>query len=388
MLEKIRSIFPELVQTELPGTNQAFTRTQEQDLLIGSSCLTLTDKERDTIANLTFERYQASLNQEDNKNLTQKISDVISKYQFWGGTGGAVAGGAAGGGIAWYFAPLMPFVTFTSGLAGAVLGGASGLTVGGNIGYERAVEDVRHSPEFTIWKYEQYEDIIFPALARYTDTEAYEKINLQCGIDKCFALDPVQDSHGHIFNKKSIIQWFSKWNETWPEVKLSQFLTLAKLQRLLLELPEEQTQMALQDLFQGMPQEQIAMISQLIAQNPAEQLEQAFIRRCPLDGGFITEKDLKSLPNYYQYIFTELKDNYNRKVSEQRSLVGRAKEFIGPLPEEASKVVAFYSKTQDEKYAIANKMQIAVLESQKFRPAEVLDSISFLNSATQLPKFI
>ncbi len=155
------------------------------------------------------------------------------------------------------------------------------------------------------------EDIIFPALARYTDTDAYNRINLQCGIDKCFALDPVRDSHGHIFNKKSIIQWFAKWNETWPEVKRSQFLTLAKLQRLLQELPEEQT---LQDLFQGMPQEQIAMMSQLLAMNPAEQLEQAFTRRCPLDGGFITEKDLENRPNYYEDIFTELKNNYNRKV--------------------------------------------------------------------------
>jgi hypothetical protein len=51
ILEKIRTAFPEI------------NRTQEQDLLIGSTCLALTDQERDAIENLNFNKYQSSLDE-------------------------------------------------------------------------------------------------------------------------------------------------------------------------------------------------------------------------------------------------------------------------------------------------------------------------------------
>ncbi|MGL5263109.1 MAG: hypothetical protein ACRDAI_00795 [Candidatus Rhabdochlamydia sp.] len=55
ILEKIRTAFPEI------------NRTQEQDLLIGSTCLALTDQERDTIENLNFNKCQSSLDEKKSK---------------------------------------------------------------------------------------------------------------------------------------------------------------------------------------------------------------------------------------------------------------------------------------------------------------------------------
>ncbi len=51
-LGKIRAVFPE------------DNRTPDQDLLIGSNCLALTDKERNLIESINFKGYQFSLNDE------------------------------------------------------------------------------------------------------------------------------------------------------------------------------------------------------------------------------------------------------------------------------------------------------------------------------------
>lgn len=109
ILEKIRTIFPEA------------NRTREQDLLIGSSCLALTDKERETIENLNFDNYQASLSEEEKEDLSVRVAEAVTKAQFWGATGGAATGGIAAGASVWYFAPLMPVAIITSGLGGAVV---------------------------------------------------------------------------------------------------------------------------------------------------------------------------------------------------------------------------------------------------------------------------
>ncbi|VHO00766.1 hypothetical protein [Candidatus Rhabdochlamydia sp. T3358] len=251
-LGKIRAVFPE------------DNRTPDQDLLIGSNCLALTDKERNLIENINFKGYQFSLNDEQNESLSIRVGEAVSKAQFWGAAGGSTTGGAVGGAVAWYWVPLMPLITIASGVGGAIVGGVTGYNLGGKFGHRRVVENVTHSSEYLHWSNEKYEKIIFPALSRFVDVDVWERVPLECPITNQFAIEPVRDPHGHVFENEAIINWLRTCDQS-----------------------------LLNRLFEFPP------ISQ-------EELENALQRRCPLRAGFITEDQLKKIPDYYKNIFKKI----------------------------------------------------------------------------------
>ena len=287
-LGKIRAAFPES------------NRTPEQDLLIGSSCLALTDKERKAIENINFKSYQFSLNNKENENLNVRVGEAVARAQFWGATSGATAGGTAGGLSAWYWASLTPLATIASTLGGAFVGGVAGHNLGGKLGYRRVIKDIIHSPEYLLWRNEKFETIVFPALARYMDEDTWDRVQLECPITNQFAIEPVQDPHGHIFENEAIIHWLRICDQSLLD-RLSTFPGIS-----------------------------------------IEEFENALQSRCPLKAGCITEDQLKKIPDYYKKIFSELMCNYNMQVLRQRFVVDQARNQIQELPEEMAKVVRFY----------------------------------------------
>lgn len=130
ILEKIRTAFPES------------NRTPEQDLLIGSTCLALTDQERNTINNLNFNSYESNLDDNKRTDLSLKTAETVANAQWWGQTTGCVAGGTGAGAAAWYLAALSPLFTAVSGAAGGYLGFQGGKKAGGIIGHKRAIKNV------------------------------------------------------------------------------------------------------------------------------------------------------------------------------------------------------------------------------------------------------
>ncbi|KAG6559264.1 hypothetical protein RHABOEDO_001867 (plasmid) [Candidatus Rhabdochlamydia oedothoracis] len=75
ILQTIRTCLPEGV------------RTDQQDLLIGDTCLALTDKEREEIENLNFENYQ--YNSPQRAEVSARVADAAYKGQLVGAAKGA-----------------------------------------------------------------------------------------------------------------------------------------------------------------------------------------------------------------------------------------------------------------------------------------------------------
>ena len=136
ILEKIRTTFPEI------------NRTQEQDLLIGSTCLALTDQERDTIENLNFHRYESSLDKDKRTDLSLRVAESVANAQWWGKVTGCLVGGSGAGASAWYLAALSPFWTAASGATGGYLGFHAGKKKGGEFGHKMAIKNETSTPEF------------------------------------------------------------------------------------------------------------------------------------------------------------------------------------------------------------------------------------------------
>lgn len=339
ILEKIRTTFPE--------TN----RTQDQDLLIGSSCLALTDKERDTIENLNFNRYHSSLDEKEREDLSVRVAEAVAKAQMWGTVSGFTTGGVAAGASAWYLAALTPLATIVSGVGGAVAGRKIGHYAGGRIGHRRAIKNETNSSEYILWRNEKFETIIFPALSRYVDPNKWSTVQLECPITLDWMMEPVRAEDGHIYEKSAILAHLAAWEER---------------QR---QMEENRRGFALEPLS---PQE----------------LQEVLQTRSPLRNGNITVGGLRELPDYYKEIFRKLECNYNTKVSEQQSIAAQVKDLPQPFPEEVAKVVRWYSMTQRERNLIEDEMRPSLLRSTELSDEEVEGAREFLNAAAKLPKVI
>ena len=326
ILQTIRDCLPEVV------------RTREQDLLIGDTCLALTDKEREEIENVNFENYQ--YNSPQKTEISARIADAVHKSQLKGVAIGAAIGALGGGTIAWKLTNSIQ-VAALGGAAGGLVGGISGYHAGKKRGRKMVVSDITHSPEYRKWENEKYETIIFPALSRYMDPDQYENFELTCPITLGFMLEPVQASDNHIYEKSAILAHLAAWKQRWNSSETA-FLST---------------------------ENQVAL---LMASSP--------FRIYP-----ITENTLKPLPNYYRNIFHELVNNYNSKVLEQQSIVDLAEKILEPLTEQAEKIVQLYSMTQRERTRIETRMRIAL---EDLPDTDLEDAYEFLTASAKLPRLL
>lgn len=341
ILEKIRTAFPEINQT------------QEQDLLIGSTCLALTDKERDTIENINFNRYQSSLDEEKREDLSVRVAEAVAKAQIWGTASGFTTGGVTAGASAWYLAALTPLWTAASGVGGAISGALVGHSLGGRIGHRRALENEIHEPGFIRWQDEKYATVVLPALSRYVDLDESKK-PLMCPITLDWMKEPVRAKDGHVYEKEAIIEHLINWMERTTE-------TLALRQ--------------VQERGPFSPQE----------------MQELLNTSSPLRNGFISIDELKELPGYYEETVRSLIFEYNMKVLNQRAIIDQTKNQTQELPEEVAKVVRFYSMTQERRDHIKADMRRNLLIHRVFRPdeqAEEDQALDLLTAAAKPPELI
>lgn len=326
----------EILRTTFPKT----IRTEEQDMLIGPNCLTLTDPERKEIENLNFENYQ--YNSPERAEVCARVTSAIYKAKVMGAASGAAAGAVAASAITWKLTESLG-ATALAGAGGGIAGGVAGYYAGKKIGREWIVQDINSSPEYLKWQNEKYETIIFPALSRYMDPNRWDRFQIACPITHDLMLEPVKAGDGHIYEKTAILAHLEAWEGRWNSFERY-------------FLPEER---------------QLEMLESI----------------SPFRSGHISKDSLRPLPGYYKKIFDKLRKNYNNKVLEQKSIVDRAKELIGPLPEETSKVVKFYSMTQRERAIIEHDVQGALLRSAlSDKKVEIVRE--FLSAAAKPPELI
>ena len=338
ILEKIRTAFPEI------------NRTPEQDLLIGSTCLALTDQERDTIENLNFNKYQSSLDEKKSKEISLRVAKTVANAQWWGKVTGCAAGGAGAGAAAWYLAALSPLLTAASGAAGGYLGFESGKIIGGDVGHEIAMKNETYTPEFIRWKDKKHATVILPALSRYVDLDESKK-QLMCPITLDWMIEPVQAKDGHVYEKAAIIEHLINWME-----RLEEMLRLQPIQTL---TPKD--------------------------------AQEILNTSSPLRNGFISVGELEELPGYYEEDVRSLISKYNMKVLKQRAIVDQTKNQTQELSEEVTKVVKFYSMTQKERNHIKADMRRDLLIHRVFRPDEQTEedqALDLLTAAAKLPELI
>lgn len=348
LLEKIRTIFPEA------------NRTQEQDLLIGSSCLALTNKERETIENLNFDSYQYSEPVRDQ--IASQKADAIVKAQVIGAVSGAAIGCVAGAAFARnkFNGDDKRLPTLIGGLGGALAGAAGGYFAGKEIGSIKFTKDLNSSVEYKEWKNKKYEDIIFPALSRYVDPIEWDRVQLICPITLGWMREPVRAEDHHFYEKSALIAHLHAWEGRQRQIEIDR-------------------QNHGQDPF-----------------TPEERL-QALQTSSPFRNGNVTMAGSKEFPDYYHQIFEKLKFNYNIQVTEQHALVTLSKTVLDqlglsePFSPEIAKVVKFYEKTQRERSIISGEMYINLLRSPLISDAsneELKELNEFINATSELPRLL
>ncbi|MGB7128605.1 MAG: hypothetical protein WBD50_05905 [Candidatus Rhabdochlamydia sp.] len=338
ILDKIRTAFPEI------------NRTPEQDLLIGSTCLALTDQERNTINNLNFNSYESSLNNKQRTDLSLKTAETVANAQWWGKTTGCVAGGTGAGAAAWYLAALSPLLTAASGVAGGYLGFQGGKKAGGELGHKRAIKNMTDSPEFIRWKDEKYATVVLPALSRYVEPDENSQ-QLMCPITFDWMKNPVQADDGRVYEKEAMIKHLIAW--------------MGRLEEML----------------------ELRPISTLSPKDAEEILNTS----SPFRNAFISIHRLKELPGYYKEEVRSLAYKYNMEVLRQRAIVYEAQNEAQELPEEVSKVVRFYSMTQERRDLIKADMRRDLLVNRVFRPDEQIEedqALDLLTAAAKPPELI
>lgn len=328
ILQTIRNCLPEVV------------RTEEQDLLIGDTCLALTDKERKEIENLNFENYQ--YNSPQRAEVSARVADAVYKAQLAGAATGAAVGALGGGAVAWKTTKSVPMAAL-GGAAGGITGGISGYYAGEKIGHRWIVTDITTSPEYKKWENEKYETIIFPALSRYMDPSQYENFQLICPITLDFMLEPVRARDNHIYEKSAILAHLAAWRS---------------------RLPFD---------FDSLPQ---------------ERRQELLKNSLPFRIAHVTEDALEPIPRYYRDIFDRLVGNYNKQVFTQQSIVNRANEQSGPLTEQEEKIVKLYSMTQRQRNRIDSEIGMSLLNIEEISDKEIEDSREFLTAAAKLPRLL
>jgi hypothetical protein len=315
ILEKIRAVFPEA------------NRTLEQDLIIGSTCLALTPKERNTIENVNFNTYKARLKEGKRRDLSLKIEKSVTNSQCWGEISGFTSGGITIGVAAWYLTIFSPLLTVASGIGGGILGAKIGKSIGGNIGHKRVVKDVTSSPEYAHWKTKRYATKILPVLNRYVHPDKESKIQL-------------------VYSR-------TKGLSTQAEIQINQEKRSIPLQQ------------EVQEFGNSFSKNDNVII---------EGLEE-------LSG--LQEETIKLLTYKYNLeVFKQLIIVDRSKT--QQSIPEEITKVMSQ--EEINKVVKLYSMTQKERDNIVVGMKVDLSKSLSLEDAKA--SFEFLNAAAKLPKLI
>ncbi len=318
-----------------------------QYMLIGSSCLALTDKERSIIENFNFDNYQHST--PVRSEIASIKAHAIAKAQITGVVSGFLLGSIIGVVVAWN--NWHKEHTLAGGLSGGITGGATGYYAGKEIGQKRIMKKLSNSTEYQIWKNKNYETTIFPALSRYIDPDQWDRMQLTCPITLDFMIEPVKAEDGHVYEKAALLSHLNAWDRRQEQIELERVWRN--------EAP-------------------------LSSQERLEVLQ----TRSPLRNGNITITGLEELPGYYQEIFEILKRAYNNEVLKQRTIFARTELPPQPFSEEVSKVVRFYEKTQRERSIIANDMHTSILRSPVLSDKESEVAQEFLNAAAKLPRLL
>lgn len=328
-LETIRNLFPSV------------TRTSEQDMLIGSSCLSLTEEERYGICTYgntarAFEIYRADPANVDD--VTQRIGEAVFRGKVIGGISGGLVGAATGsvGGamITAQFIPIPHAIlggAIVGGVGGAVTGAYVGSKIGGSKVNQNKVLELSKSSEVRRWTHDKYKASVFPPLMQYISLKNEDQIQL-CPLTLNWMDEPVEANDHHIYEKTALLTHLTTHEARWPAASLAQL-------------------------------------------DPVER-ERILNERSPLRICNIHKEDLKPVKEYHANLFISLINNYNERVLHQKAVYaafekGVEGESLNKLFEaarmdrrEADQVVRFYQTSEVEREDIVLDMESTINKSR------------------------
>lgn len=374
----------------------------EQEAMISASCLALTNDEKTSIDLVSkgLEGYQTDgqVAPEVRQSVDLRIVHTVRKAQIIGAIGGGITGAVLGGGVAlgvcqpasliaacggaagvvaagglgaaagYYVDESNKIFAFGGGAVGAVLGtmilgvckktdakvfvvaGAAitGGTIGAIGGYHkgerigrvRAVSEITASPEFREWKLEKFK-VALPALSRAMSRNEMEKIDFTCPITRDWMVEPVRaPGDKHYYEKAALLDHLAGT-----------------------ELTQDQ----------------------LDALSPEER-RQALLNRSPFGICNIQTRDVIDCPTYYDEMLANMKQNYNKRVLEQRAIVAHENPERALTPEEA-RIIRYNTLTEAERTAIVSQMASDILASQKSWDIKI-SALALLTAVRQPPNVL
>lgn len=324
--------------------------TPEQSMLIGPSCLALTQEERMSATTTDLNGYL--VNPHDVVRITAQITNAANDGKASGARLGACAGvvsGAAIGafGAGRYVAPSLPVIALGA-LGGGVTGGLAGYKLGSvtgeKLGRSQEITKINSSLEFRNWRHIKYETEVFPALSTYMPTDQWDRVQLNCPITKGWMNDPVHANDGHMYERTEILKYLSFWDRNHPE--------------------------------------------ELLAALPLAARTEVLNTRSPFRNGNIQLNLLKEKLSYYDDLFMTLNKNYNQRVMSQKVIYAKSLANELPMPtEEETRIVNFYFTPQLAKQDIANAMSATVFQSD-LPQVNKEKGVAFLMAAVNLPEVL
>jgi hypothetical protein len=306
-LSVIRTLFPQ--------------PTPDQEMLIGPSCLVLTDGQRRSIKSINLNDYQLSPG--NGQQAARRIACAVSSGQFKGALYGAGTGALAGAIISLQETEPSLTGTISKVVIGGGVGATAGYYAGGELGRHNGVNAIENSLEYHQWKNEKYQTEIFSPLSNFMDRDSLEAIerDLTCPITWDWMNHPIHANDSRVYEKEKILEWLDDWDKKYPPAKLEEL--------------------------------------------SAEERTEALANRSPIKGAYIYRADLVERKDHYDQIFQNLKQNYNQKVTSQLAIYAKSLAHALPMPMTAEEtlIVKFYSASQLDRTKISNKMRATVLGS-------------------------
>jgi hypothetical protein len=324
LLSMARRVFPE-------------GRTPEQDSLVGSASLALTDLERQCIdehydRDMRYENYVASLPRERAKSVKKKLDDyvcgAISKGNIAGGFAGTAVGFGVGVGIGIVPIPLVMCATVPTCAAIGLFGGiAAGGLAGGAIAKGLGIRKITSSEECVQWIDRRCHEVAIPALMQFMSPEKRARVELDCPITMDRMQDPVEAPDHRVYERSEIVRHL--------EMKGTS----------------------------------------------------------PFTGDRMSIWSLSRKPGYYTDILNRLRQNYNAMVSRRERIIAEWQDrdqdlemvssfqVEGVKAEEASQVVRFHSMAVSERREVADEMASAVYSSREIKSHQKSFMANFLTEA-------
>jgi hypothetical protein len=323
-------------------------RTPDQDALVGSASLALTDLEKQCIDEFSdpkkeYKNYVKSLPEDREEEMRQSMDLAIekgSKKTAWKQAGCGAVTGAVSGTVLSTIALVGGPVAFGFTVLGVapVFGGImaygcykTGLERGAVAAENARIFTVTNTRECAEWIRQRCHKIALPALLQFMPADRRERIDLDCPITRDWMQDPVEAADHRVYERSEIVRSL-----------------------------------------------QIQGVS-------------PFTRE-PMYAG-----ELISRPDYYKDTFTEMHQNYNARVSQRESVVAawerrepgtELSEFHveGVAPEETAQILRFHNMGERRLKTTAHALSTEVLGRDGVAD-EVADAVTdFLTkTATKAP---